>query len=327
MENILTIKNLKTYYYSKNRVVPAVDGVDLYLKKGEILGVVGESGCGKSTLARSIIGLLDKLYTRIEDGEIIFYDKDLLKLSNKELNKIRGKKISMIFQDPLTTLNPVYTIGDQISEILTIHENISKKEAFEKAVELLKLVGIPAAEMRLSDYPHQLSGGMQQRVLIAIAIACNPEIIIADEPTTALDVTVQAQILELITQIKEKFGMGMILITHNMGVVAEMCNRIMVMYGGVTVEEGTAEDIFFSPHHPYTKGLLAAIPSIEKDKEELYPIKGNVPRFTHPVTSCRFADRCDYACEKCTASEPPLINIGEQHRVRCFLFQGNGDLS
>lgn len=325
MENVLTVKNLKTYYYSKSKVVPAVDGVDLYLKKGETLGIVGESGCGKSTVARSIIDLLDKTYTRIEDGEVLFHGENLLKLRKREMNKIRGKKISMIFQNPLTSLNPVYNIGNQLSEILIIHEGMSKKKALEKSVELLKLVGIPAAETRLSDFPHQLSGGMQQRVIIAIALACNPEIIIADEPTTALDVTIQAQILDLITQIKEKFGMGMILITHNMGVVAEMCDRIMVMYGGVTVEEGTASDIFSSPLHPYTKGLLAAIPSIEEEKEELFTIKGNVPRFAHPVTRCRFADRCGSAFEKCTQSEPPLVTFANGHGVRCFLFEGNGD--
>jgi oligopeptide/dipeptide ABC transporter ATP-binding protein len=321
MEHILTVNNLKTYYYSKSKIVPAVDGVSFRLNKGEVLGIVGESGCGKSTVARSILDLLDKSYTRIEDGEILFHGEDLLKLDYKALNRIRGKKISMIFQNPQSSLNPVYVIGDQISEVLTIHEKITKKEAKARVIELLRLVGIPAPETRLNDYPHQMSGGMQQRVMIATALACNPEVVIADEPTTALDVTIQSQILQLMNQIKHQFNMGILLITHNMGVVAEMCDRVMVMYGGVVVEEGATADIFASPSHPYTQGLLAAIPSIEEDKEELFSIPGVVPRFSAPVTQCRFAGRCAFAFDKCVASEPPLFDLGQGHKAKCWLLE------
>jgi len=321
MNNVLTVKNLKTYYYSKSKVVPAVDGITFFLKEKETLGIVGESGCGKSTVARSIINLLDHTYTKIEAGEVIFHTENILKLNAKEMSKIRGKKISMIFQNPLTSLNPVYTIGDQISEILMLHEGMSKKAALIRSVELLQLVGIPAPESRLTDYPHLLSGGMQQRVLIAIALACNPEILIADEPTTALDVTIQAQILDLINKIKEQYGMGMILITHNMGVVAEICDRILVMYGGVVVEEGATQDIFATPCHPYTKGLLDSIPSITNDRDELFSIAGSVPRFFHPVKQCRFASRCSFAYQKCWECEPPLFPVGQERWSRCWQFE------
>jgi oligopeptide/dipeptide ABC transporter, ATP-binding protein, C-terminal domain len=322
MENVLTVKNLKTYYYAKSKVIPAVDGVSFGLQRGQTLGIVGESGCGKSTVARSLINLLDTAYTKIVAGEVIFHKENILTLSAKDMSGIRGKKISMIFQNPLTSLNPVYVVGDQLAEILMIHEGLSKKDALNRGAELLKLVGIPAAETRLGDYPHQLSGGMQQRVMIAIALACNPEVLIADEPTTALDVTIQAQILDLITRIKKQYGMGMILISHNMGVVAEICDKILVMYGGVVVEEGVVQDIFASPRHPYTKGLLASIPSITDDKDELLSIAGSVPRFSHPVRQCRFASRCSCAEEKCLKSEPPLFPVGKERRARCWQFAG-----
>ncbi|MEC0270347.1 ABC transporter ATP-binding protein [Paenibacillus anseongense] len=321
MEDVLTVNNLKTYYYSNNKKVPAVDGVSFRLYKGEVLGIVGESGCGKSTIARSILNLLDKSYTKIEDGEILFHSSNLLNLNPKDLNRIKGKKISMIFQNPQAALNPVYTVGNQIAEVLQLHENLSKKEVKARVIELLRLVGIPAPETRLNDYPHQMSGGMQQRILIAIALACNPEVVIADEPTTALDVTIQAQILELMTRIKRQFQMGMILITHNMGVVAEMCDRMMVMYGGVVVEEGATAEIFAAPSHPYTQGLLASIPSIEEDKEELYSIPGSVPRLTAPVTHCRFAGRCPHTFSKCEEIEPPLLDLGNGHKVKCWLLE------
>lgn len=323
VEDVLTVNNLKTYYYSSNKRVPAVDGVSFCLYKGEVLGIVGESGCGKSTIARSILDLLDKSYTKIEAGEIWFHGSDLLRLNAKELNKVRGKKISMIFQNPQAALNPVYTVGDQISEVLLLHERMSRKNVKARVIELLRLVGIPAPETRLMDYPHQMSGGMQQRIVIAIALACSPEVVIADEPTTALDVTIQAQILDLMSRIKRQSQMGMILITHNMGVVAEMCDRVMVMYGGVVVEEGATVDIFASPSHPYTQGLLASIPSIEEDKAELYSIPGTVPRFTAPVTHCRFAGRCPHAFGKCEQSEPPLLELGNGHRARCWLLEDN----
>ncbi len=317
MDEILRVNNLKVYYYSQKKVVPAVDGVSFALKKGEILGIVGESGCGKSTVVRGIIGLIDERYTRIEDGEVLMGGKNLVDLSQKELCRIRGKKISMIFQNPLSSLNPVYTIGSQIEEAILAHEKISKEKVHERVMELLKLVHIPAPELRYHDFPHQMSGGMQQRVLIAIALACNPEVIIADEPTTALDVTIQAQILELLRELNEKTGVGVIFITHNMGVVAEMCEEMMVMYGGVVVEKGKCDDIFATPLHPYTQGLLAAIPSIKEDKEELYSIKGHVPVFKHPVQQCRFASRCEYCEDRCRQSEPPLSNV-DGREVRCF---------
>ena len=317
MDEILRVSNLKVYYYSKKKVVPAVDGVSFTLRKGEILGIVGESGCGKSTVVRGVIGLIDERYTRIEDGEVIMDGKNLVDMNQKELCKIRGKKISMIFQNPLSSLNPVYTIGSQIEEAILTHEKLPKEKVRERVMELLRLVHIPAPELRYNDYPHQMSGGMQQRVLIAIALACNPEVIIADEPTTALDVTIQAQILELLRELNDKTGVGVIFITHNMGVVAEMCEEMMVMYGGVVVEKGKCDAIFANPRHPYTKGLLAAIPSIKEDKEELFSIKGHVPVFTHPVQQCRFASRCDYCEERCRQQEPPLTVI-DGREVRCF---------
>lgn len=323
-EKLLVVEDLRTYYHSKNKIVPAVDGVSFTLSQGEVLGIVGESGCGKSTAARSVIGLLDWNCTTIESGSILFHGRDLAKLSPRELNAIRGKQISMVFQNPLSSLNPVFTVEDQICEVLRIHEDLSRQEARAKALELLQLVGIPEAQARLKDYPHQLSGGMQQRVLIAIALACNPEIVIADEPTTALDVTIQAQILELMNHLRELYQMGILLITHNMGVVAQMCHRILVMYGGVVVEEGSTEDIFADPRHPYTAGLLAAIPSIQEQKEELYTIPGTVPGFTHPVTSCRFADRCSRAWDLCRQKEPELISLDDGRRVRCHLYQQEG---
>ena len=326
-ENILSVRNLKTYYHSRRSVTPAVDGVDLTLARGEMLGIVGESGCGKSTVARALLGLYDRSYTEIADGSALFQGVDLLKLREKQLNRIRGKRISMIFQNPLTSLNPVYTVEDQIAEVLRIHEHMGAQRTHARCLELMHLVGIPAPEERLKDYPHQLSGGMQQRVLIAIALACNPDIVIADEPTTALDVTIQAQILELIRAINRKMGMGMILISHNMGIIAEMCDRIMVMYGGVTVEEGDVVTLFRTPLHPYTKGLLSAIPSIEDDREELFTIEGAVPRFAHPVTRCRFADRCGYATQACFAAEPPLVARADGRKIRCVLFPEEGDLS
>lgn len=319
MEKLLAVKDLKTYYHARNRIVPAVDGVDLSLEKGEILGIVGESGCGKSTVARSLIGLIDRTYTEIVSGSAIYEGKDLLKLSRKEMNKVRGEKISMIFQNPLTSLSPVYTIENQIEEILKIHTDLDKHKRHERCVELMKLVGIPAPEERLKDYPHQLSGGMQQRAMIAIALACNPHILIADEPTTALDVTIQAQILRLIKNINQKYGLSMILITHNMGIVAQLCSRIMVMYGGVVVEEGPTEEIFTSPKHPYTQGLLQCIPSIECNKDELFTIEGTVPRFSYPVNYCRFSDRCGQKSERCMKNEPSLVDIGNNHKVRCVM--------
>lgn len=328
MDEILEVKDLKTYYYSKTKIVPAVDGISFSLKRGEAVGIVGESGCGKSTAARTIINLLDRSYTRVEGGEVLFHGQDLLKLFPGEMNKVRGKKISMIFQNPLTTLNPVFTIGDQIGEVLLLHNRLSRHEVREQTIELLNMVGIPSAETRIADYPHQLSGGMQQRVIIAIALACRPEIVIADEPTTALDVTIQAQILDLIKKLQAELQMGLILITHNMGVVVRMCQRVLVMYGGVVVEDGTTMEIFKNPLHPYTRGLLAAIPNTKEDKEELFSIPGFVPKFQHPVNQCRFCNRCLEATDRCRREEPPMFLRGEGHWSRCWLYEEeNGGIS
>lgn len=321
MQNQLVVENLKTYYYSQSKVVPAVDGVSFTVNQGEVLGIVGESGCGKSTVVRSMIGLIDKSYTRIEDGQVLLDGQSLLDLSEKELNKIRGKYISMIFQNPLSSLNPVYTVGSQIIEILKNHEQITRAQAKQRAIDLMRQVGIPAPESRFYDYPHQLSGGMQQRILIAIALACNPRFLIADEPTTALDVTIQAQILDLIADLCSRLNMGVILITHNMGVVAEICDRILVMYGGVAVEEGRSVDVFASPKHPYTRGLLDSIPTIKEDKELLYSIPGQIPALEAPVVGCRYTSRCPQAFDKCKECEPPLFDMEHGQKARCWLYE------
>ena len=323
MEVLLEVKDLRTYYHTYSRTVPAADDVNFVVHRGEVVGLVGESGCGKSTVARSVVGLIDKTYTSIESGQILFNGKDLTKATKQELCDIRGNRISMIFQDPFVSLSPVYTVGDQIFEVMKAHNpKLKKKDARSAILALMQKVGIPSPELRINDYPYQMSGGMQQRIMIAIALACNPDILIADEPTTALDVTVQAQVLDLMRELKDEYQMSVILISHNLGVVASMCDRIMVMYGGVVVEEGSSVDIFKDPRHPYTQGLLASIPSIAEDKEELYSIPGTVPTFTAPVTCCRFADRCAYACEKCTCAEPPLVDIGNGRKVRCVLAAG-----
>lgn len=326
-EVILDVQDLKTYYYTPKKTIAAVDGVSFQLKKGEVLGIVGESGCGKSTVARAIVGLYNRNNTYIPSGSAMFEGKDLTKLSHSQMRSIRGKHISMIFQNPFISLNPVYTIQSQICEILRTQMGMDKKQAKERALELLKLVGIPSPEERLKCYPHQLSGGMQQRVMIAIALACEPDILLADEPTTALDVTVQAQVLDLMEAIRKKRGMNVILISHNMGVIAEMCDRILVMYAGVIVEEGDCKEIFESPMHPYTKGLLGAIPSMTEEKEVLDTIPGIVPVFTPPVRECRFAGRCPYALEHCMAEEPPMMETSVDRKVRCWLYEGKGGTS
>lgn len=320
-ETILNVQDLKTYYYTKKKTVAAVDGVSFTLKKGEVLGIVGESGCGKSTVARSLVGLIDPLNTKITGGSVIFDGQDTTKMDIDELRTIRGKRISMIFQDPFASLNPVYTVKNQIYEVLKIHEKLPKAEAEKRVEELLQLVGIPSPKERMKAYPHQLSGGMQQRVMIAIALACKPEILLADEPTTALDVTVQAQILELISKLKDERSMSIILISHNMGIIAEMCDRMLVMYGGVAVEEGECTQVFAQPLHPYTQGLLGAIPSIAVKKPALDTIKGIVPVFTPPVTQCRFASRCPRATDKCRQAEPPMFYKEPGRGVRCWLYE------
>ena len=319
---ILSVEGLKTYYYSNGTAAPAVDGVSFELHAGEIIGIVGESGCGKSTVVRTLMGLLDPISSRREAGTARLGDIDLFSLRPKELCRVRGKRIAMIFQNPLSALDPVYTVGNQIMEMLLLHERMTRQQARERAIELLREVNIPSPELRVDQYPHELSGGMQQRVMIAIALACNPEILIADEPTTALDVTVQAQILDLLRQLRDRLGIAVILITHNMGVVAALCDRMLVMYGGVVVEEGSCKEVFSHPAHPYTKGLLAAIPSVAQDKERLYTIPGQVPVLRLPVRMCRFSSRCGCSMPRCEQEEPPLTERAEGHWCRCWQESG-----
>lgn len=316
---LLQVEDLKTYFYADDHIIKAVDGIDLHIKKGETLALVGESGCGKSITSLSVMGLVPQPKGKIAGGSIQFDGKELLKLSENQMTKVRGNDIAMIFQEPMTSLNPVLKIGDQIMEPLIEHKKISKEEARKRAIELLKLVGFPRAEQIIDEYPHQLSGGMRQRVMIAMGMTCNPKLLIADEPTTALDVTIQAQILELMKSLKNKFETSILLITHDLGVVAEMADRVMVMYAGKIVEEGDVETIYENPQHPYTKGLLASIPSLDTEKERLYSIQGNVPSPGNMPTGCRFAPRCEYVTELCHQSVPPLVETGPGHRVRCIL--------
>lgn len=315
--NILEIKNLKTQLASDKGIVTAVDNVSLHLKKGEILGLVGESGCGKSMTAMSIMQLLPKKQSHIE-GEILFEGKDLLQMNEKEINQIRGNKIAMIFQDVMTSLNPLMTIGQQIMEPMMVHKGISKAEARKEAIELLEAVGIPMPEKRVDEYPNSLSGGMRQRVMIAIALSCTPQILIADEPTTALDVTIQAQILELMKNIREKYGTSIIMISHDLGVISEMCDRAAIMYCGNIVEEGSIDQIFTNPSHPYTRGLLKSIPVLDKKADELYSIPGVVPPLYNLPVGCKFADRCSRLCNDCTKALPELREIEEGHYIRCI---------
>lgn len=316
-DTLLSVKNLKTYFYTIDGIVPAVDGVDFSIDKGETLGIVGESGSGKSVTARAIMRLIPYPPGKIVDGEIIFNGEDLLKKKEKEMRQIRGNKIGMIFQDPMTSLNPLFTIGNQIEEAIIIHENVSKKEAENKAIEILNLVGIPSPEKRMKSYPHEMSGGMRQRVMIAMALVCNPDLLIADEPTTALDVTIQAQILELIYSMKNKLNMSVLIITHDLGVVSEVADKVMVMYAGRTMEYGDVLDLFDNPLHPYTVGLLESIPTISKNEDRLTSIDGSLPKLDLNFKGCRFAERCSKANKKCFEEEPELKLVGK-HYVRCF---------
>jgi len=317
-EEILKVDNLGVNFYIGDRIVPAVDGVSFSLLKGETLGIVGESGCGKSVTALSIMRLLQTPPARIVRGEILFKGENLLSKSAEEMRKIRGKEISMIFQEPMTSLNPVFTIGQQISEVIMQHQNLSKKEALSKTIDMLRLVKIPLPERIIKQYPHQLSGGMRQRVMIAIALACGPELLIADEPTKALDVTVQAQILDLINELKEKLNSAVIMISHDLGVVAEVSDKVAVMYSGRIVEYADVQSIFNEPKHPYTKGLIEAIPDIEMDRQQrLREIRGAVPFPGEIKEGCRFKTRCDCARKNCITEEPPLIQVGTNH-VRCW---------
>ena len=319
--NILEIKNLHTYFYTDSGVIKSVDGVDIELREGTTLGIVGESGSGKSVTALSVMGLL---MGKVAEGEILFEGRDLTKLDDEERRKMRGEKISMIFQEPMTSLNPVMKIGDQITECILMHNNISKQEAWDKAVEMLKLTGVPRVERMMKEYPFQLSGGQRQRVMIAMALVCKPKILIADEPTTALDVTIQAQILDLMENLKQKTGTSILFITHDLGVVAEVCDDVVVMYSGRVVEKGDVRSIFASPSHPYTKGLLASIPKLGECAEELESIPGNVPNPKYMPQGCKFAPRCSCAFDKCREEEPGFYDVGEGHMSRCWLCEKKG---
>jgi len=319
-KSIVSVENLKTYFYTEDGVVPAIDGVSFEVKKGETLAIVGESGSGKSVTSLSIMQLIPSPPGKIVDGDIKFHNESLLEKTDKEMRAIRGNQISMIFQEPMTSLNPVFKVGDQIAESLMLHQKLSKKEAYEEAVRLLKLVGIPEAERRVNQYPHELSGGMRQRVMIAIALACNPEMLIADEPTTALDVTIQNQILELLKKLKEQSNMSIMLITHDLGVVAEMADRVVVMYSGQVVEQGDVFTIFENPKHPYTEGLLRSMPSAEKRTGKLYAIEGVVPNPLNLPKGCRFAPRCEYATELCHNEMPEILSFQNEEEVRCWKY-------
>jgi len=323
-EVLLEVRGLKTYFFTEDGVVKAVDGVDFDVHKGEIVAIVGESGCGKSVTSLSIMRLVG-IPGKIVDGEILFKGENILELPDSEMRRIRGDRISMIFQQPTSCLNPVFRVGDQISEVLEIHRGMDKKEGWERAIELLRIVGIPEPEKRVESFPHELSGGMAQRVMIAMALACEPELLIADEPTTALDVTIQAQILDLMRGLQEKFGSSIILITHDMGVVAEMASRVSVMYAGRVVEQTDVNTIFENPLHPYTRGLLASIPVMGVVKERLDTIPGSVPNLINLPPGCKFAPRCkarmEHNLQICTEREPDLIEVEPGHRVRCWLYQ------
>ncbi|MBI1733689.1 MAG: ABC transporter ATP-binding protein [Candidatus Rokubacteria bacterium] len=323
-EPLLEIKGLKTHFFTDEGVVRAVDGIDLYINPGETLGVVGESGCGKSVTALSIMRLIATPPGRITAGEIRYNGRNLLALTPAQMRKIRGKEIAMIFQEPMTSLNPVFTVGEQIAEAIRLHEGLGRRDAMDKTVEMLRIVHIPNAERRVKEYPHQLSGGMRQRIMIAMALSCNPKLLIADEPTTALDVTIQAQILELLNELKAKFNMAIMLITHDMGVIAETAQRVAVMYAAEIVEEAPVVELFKEPLHPYTQGLLRSIPRIDLaaiQKTKLEQIPGTVPTLRgEPKPGCRFAPRCSFAKPMHFENTPPLKEVRPGHKVACFLY-------
>ena len=319
---LLEIKGLKTHFKTDDGWLHAVDGVDLVIERGETVGVVGESGCGKSVTAKTVMKLIDMPPGKIVAGQVLWKGRDLVPLPPEAMQKIRAKEISIIFQEPMTSLNPVYTVGEQIAESLRLHEGLSRREAMDRAVEMLKLVRIPTPERRVRDYPHQFSGGMRQRVMIAIALACKPQLVIADEPTTALDVTIQAQILDLLQRLKDEMGMAVMLITHAMGVVAEVAQRVVVMYAGKVVEEAPVKALFAHPRHPYTQGLIRSIPRIDLDaqhKLRLEAIPGTVPKLIEPAEGCRFAERCKHVRAECRQATPPLREVAPGHRVACIL--------
>jgi oligopeptide/dipeptide ABC transporter ATP-binding protein len=321
---LLEVKDLKTYFYTEDGIVMAVDGVDFVVYPGEVLGLVGESGCGKSVSLLSVMRLISQP-GKILEGDIVFDGQNLLKLTESEMTHVRGNRISMIFQQPQTALNPVFKVGDQISEVLSIHQDCDKDTGHKRAIELLTMVGIPEPEKRADAFPHELSGGMAQRVMIAMALACVPELLIADEPTTALDVTIQAQILDLMRDLRNKVGASVVLITHDLGVVAEMAERVAVMYAGRIVEQADVKTLFANPRHPYTQGLMGSIPVLGKIKEHLEVIPGTVPNLVNLPAGCRFAPRCkarlEYQLQICTEVEPDLIPTSSEHLVRCWLYQ------
>jgi peptide/nickel transport system ATP-binding protein len=320
---LLDIKGLKTYFFTRKGVVKAVDGVDLSLNEGETLGLVGESGCGKTVTALSVMRLISEPIGRITEGSINFEGRDLVKATESEMRKIRGNRISMIFQEPMTSLNPVLKVGDQISEAIQLHQDLPKKEAWAHSIEMLRLVGIPSPESRVNEYPHQMSGGMRQRVMIGMALSCHPKLMIADEPTTALDVTIQAQILDLLSRLKERVGSAILLITHNLGVVAEVAQYVGVMYAGYIVEYADVIHLFKEPKHPYTVGLLQSIPKKKGSakRERLQAIPGLVPDLLELPKGCKFQDRCSRVFQRCKEDAPPLLMLGNGHQVRCWLYE------
>ena len=319
-DKLLEIKNLTINYTTEDGVVNAVNGIDFDLKAGETLGLVGETGAGKTTTALGIMGLVPDPPGKVVSGEIMFEGKDLLKESEADMRAIRGNFVSMIFQDPMTSLNPVMTVGEQIAEVIELHQNVTKADAWEKAKEMLELVGIPGA--RVADYPHQFSGGMKQRVIIAISLACNPKLLIADEPTTALDVTIQAQVLDLMNDLKEKFKTAMVMITHDLGVVAQVCDKVAIMYAGEIVESGNLVDIYENTSHPYTHGLFGSIPNLDEEIDRLNPIKGLMPDPTNLPSGCKFHPRCPHAQDLCKEKTPKVSTIKGGHRVKCLAYEG-----
>lgn len=320
-ETLLKVDNLRTWFYTDDGIVKAVNDVSFSLNKGHTLGIVGESGCGKSITSLSVMRLIDSPPGKIVGGKIVFKGEDLLAKSEEEMRRVRGKRIAMIFQEPMTSLNPVYTVGRQIEEALLIHESMTKKEAKRRALEMLRLVRIPLPEKRFDEYPHQLSGGMRQRVMIAIALACSPELLICDEPTTALDVTIQAQILALIDELKEKTGTSVIMITHDLGVISEIADEVLIMYAGEIVEYAPKAQLFQNPLHPYTQGLIACVPKLGRDSDRLQTIEGTVPSFDDMPAGCTFWPRCPFAESICKEKKPPLIDCGNR-TVRCHRYAG-----
>ncbi|MER9121258.1 ABC transporter ATP-binding protein [Mesorhizobium sp. M0954] len=316
---LLDVRDLETHFFGEQSVTRALSGISFQVKKGETLGVVGESGCGKSVTALSILRLLPKLSARTVGGEVRFHGRDLLDLSDREMRKIRGDQIAMIFQEPMTSLNPVYTVGRQIAEAVQIHTNASRSAAMAKAEEMLRLVRIADPERRVSNYPHEMSGGMRQRAMIAMALACSPELLIADEPTTALDVTIQAQILRLTVDLKERTGTAVMFITHDLGVVAETCQRVIVMYAGRIVEQASVIDLFARPAHPYTQGLMRSVPDPRRGRQRRLPeIAGIVPNLREPIVGCSFAPRCPFAIDICREKTPSLLDVGSGHAAACW---------